>query len=163
MRDRLLLLTALAVLAAVNFGIYQREALLRTGRTLLLELAPVDPRSLMQGDYMALRFRLQNDAFAQKDLRTLGDGHLVLRLDEQGIGHFVRFADSSPAEASEILLRYRIRNARPRLATDAFFFQEGQAKLFEGARYGEFRAAKDGEAILTRLRDGELRVLGEGR
>ncbi|XOT97907.1 GDYXXLXY domain-containing protein, partial [Alcaligenes pakistanensis] len=28
------------------------------GQTVLLELAPVDPRSLMQGDYMSLNFAL---------------------------------------------------------------------------------------------------------
>src|SRR5690606_19512775 len=32
------------------------ERTLRDGQLVLLELAPVDPRSLMQGDYMALRF-----------------------------------------------------------------------------------------------------------
>uniref|UniRef100_UPI00194032D6 GDYXXLXY domain-containing protein n=1 Tax=Bordetella pseudohinzii TaxID=1331258 RepID=UPI00194032D6 len=44
------------VLAVCNITIYQREQLLAHGQVAILELAPVDPRSLMQGDYMALRF-----------------------------------------------------------------------------------------------------------
>src|SRR5690606_24345673 len=44
------------VLLVVNTGIYQREQILQQGQTAVLALAPVDPRSLMQGDYMALRF-----------------------------------------------------------------------------------------------------------
>ena len=44
------------VLAVANGSIWQREQLLGSGRVVILELAPVDPRSLMQGDYMALTF-----------------------------------------------------------------------------------------------------------
>src|SRR5690606_10833586 len=51
-----LLAGLLLILAVVNVGIWQRERILATGRTVVLALAPVDPRSLMQGDYMALRF-----------------------------------------------------------------------------------------------------------
>lgn len=44
------LVTALGV---ANGAIWQKEQLISTGRPIFLELAPVDPRSLMQGDYMA--------------------------------------------------------------------------------------------------------------
>ena len=40
----------LLVLAAVNYSIYGKEEIVRSGETVYLELAPVDPRSLMQGD-----------------------------------------------------------------------------------------------------------------
>ena len=58
------LLGGLLVLGIANFAIWQKEDVLANGRTILLELAPVDPRSLMQGDYMALRFRLAADVGA---------------------------------------------------------------------------------------------------
>ncbi|MET0346848.1 MAG: GDYXXLXY domain-containing protein [Casimicrobiaceae bacterium] len=44
----------------------------------------------------------------------------------------------------------------PKLGTNAFFFEEGTGDRYAGARYGEFRVAPDGEAILTGLRDGAL-------
>ena len=160
MRKIIMLLTALLVLAAVNFNIYQREQLISNGRIALLELAPVDPRSLMQGDYMALRFKVATQAFAQKDLQTLKDGHLVVTLDERNVASFNRFAESSTLAENEILLRYRIRNGRSKFATNAFFFQEGHSKDYENARYGEFRVAPNGEAILTQMRDKDLVVLG---
>ncbi len=163
MRSLILVLTTLLVLAAVNFNIYQREQLISSGRVVLLELAPVDPRSLMQGDYMALRFKAANRAFAQKDLQTLKDGHLVVTLDDQNRASFNRFAESSILADNEVLLRYRIRNGQPKFATNAFFFQEGHAKAYESARYGEFRVAPDGEMILTRMRDRNLVVLGAGK
>ena len=51
----------LILLIAVNGTIRQRENLLQDGTRILLPLAPIDPRSLMQGDYMALRFQLAID------------------------------------------------------------------------------------------------------
>lgn len=160
MRRTLLVATTLLLLLAVNYTIYQREHLLGNGRVILLELAPVDPRSLMQGDYMALRFQIANQAFAGQDLNTLDDGHLVAALDERGVATFSRFADATPIAKDEVLLRYRIRNNRSKFATNAFFFQEGHAKDYETAKFGEFRVDADGEAILTRLRDKDLVLLG---
>lgn len=163
MRKTILLLTAVLLLVAINFNIHQREQLLENGRVVLLELAPVDPRSLMQGDYMALRFQVANQAFSGKNLKELDDGYLVATLDERGVASFTRFADGTPLAEDEVLLRYRIRNGRSKFATNAYFFQEGTAKEYQSAKYGEFRVAPDGESILTHLRDEGLVVLGEAR
>ena len=46
------------MLVAVNGSIVAKERIKTHGERIYLELAPVDPRSLMQGDYMALRFAL---------------------------------------------------------------------------------------------------------
>ena len=42
------------ILALTNWDIAQKRKVIADGRVLLLELRPVDPRSLFQGDYMAL-------------------------------------------------------------------------------------------------------------
>ncbi len=161
MRRTVLVVTALLVLIAVNFNIYQREQLLRNGRVVLLELAPVDPRSLMQGDYMALRFKVATLAFNRNKQEIAGDGHLVVTLDERNVATFNRFAGASSLTNNEILLRYRLRNGIAKFATNAFFFQEGHAKDYESARFGEFRVAPDGEMILTLMRDKDLVLLGK--
>ena len=159
MRRITLVVTTLLLLAAVNVTIYQRETLLSSGRVVLLELAPVDPRSLMQGDYMALRFQVANHAFAGQNFMKLEDGYLVVAVDERDVASFVRFDDGSTLAENEVLLRYRIRNGQSRFATNAFFFQEGHARDYEQAKFGEFRVARDGESILTHLRDEQLNVL----
>lgn len=163
MRKTLLLVTTLALLVFVNYGIAQRERLLTEGRVVLLELAPVDPRSLMQGDYMALRFAVANTIAQQLIPERAADGYAVLRLDEQNIGHFVRLDDATPIEPQEFRVRYRKRDHQVRLATNAYFFEEGTAALYEPARYGEFRVAPDGEMLLTALRDEQLNRLGPAR
>ena len=154
------LLTALALLVGVNFTIYQREQLITTGRIVLLELAPVDPRSLMQGDYMALRFKLVADAFPANQSRDLKDGELVLAVAPDGVASFRRFHDTTPLAGDEALLRYRIRNQQPKLASNAFFFEEGHARDYDKARYGAFRVAPDGDAILVALHGEDRRPLG---
>lgn len=58
MRSKLSLAGLLLVLLAVNLMVLNKESSLAQGRTVFLELAPVDPRSLMQGDYMVLRYAL---------------------------------------------------------------------------------------------------------
>ena len=54
MNTRSLILIGLVwVSAIVGWAIWQNEDILAHGRSVRLELAPVDPRSLLQGDYMA--------------------------------------------------------------------------------------------------------------
>jgi uncharacterized membrane-anchored protein len=162
MRNIVLLLAASLLLVLVNYSIWQREELITGGRMVLLELAPVDPRSLMQGDYMALRFRLAAEAFPPDRLKGLKDGRIVLGVDARGVGTFRRFADGSSG-GGEQLLRYRIRNGQPKFATNAYFFQEKQGHFYQEAKFGEFRVSPDGEALLVALRGADLQPLGPSR
>jgi len=162
MRKWAALTAGIAILMLANYSIYSRERLLAEGRVALLELAPVDPRSLMQGDYMALRFRASDDARRgrARDEEEAADGRIVLELDPQGVARFKRQDDGAPLAADEIRIRYRVRAGELKFATNAFFFQEGDAKLYERARYGEFRVAENGECLLTGLRGEKLERLG---
>lgn len=169
-RGAVALLAALVALAAVNLSIAGKERLLANGRVVYLELAPVDPRSLMQGDYMQLDYQV-----AQEILRLLqrhaelapGDGRAVVRLDERSVARFERLVPdpdgaARPLADNEAYLRYRVRDGRLKFASDAFFFQEGTAEAYETARYGAYRVADDGELLLTALYDEQLRRLPIG-
>jgi uncharacterized membrane-anchored protein len=173
MRSAIALIACVAILALVDFSIAGKERQLGRGKVVCLELAPVDPRSLMQGDYMALRFKIAIDARpamprsgssgirsfpAQRDLAT-ADGRIVVALDESSVATYRRLDDGTPLAPSEVLLRYRVREGEIKFATNAFFFQEGTADRYAGARYGEFRVAPDGELLLTGLRSKELQPL----
>jgi uncharacterized membrane-anchored protein len=161
MRSLIALIACAASLGLVDYSIFAKERLLASGAVVILELAPVDPRSLMQGDYMALRFRMANDAgsAARAAPRESADGRIVATLDERGVASYRRLHDGKPVASNEVLLRYRVRNGEMKFATNAFFFQEGTARRYEGARYGEFRVAPEGELLLTGLRDKDLKPL----
>lgn len=161
------IVTTLMILAVVNWAIWQKERHLAEGEIVYLELAPVDPRSLMQGDYMALNFALGNQiqtmlhqAESDSDLLKASNGVVVVRLDEQRIAHFQRLDDGTSLADDEQQLRYRLRNGQVRFATDAFFFQEGHAERYEPARYGQFRVNAQGEPLLVAMYDDELNPLG---
>jgi len=163
-------LSCLLIIALINWSIIGKERLLAEGRVVYLKLAPVDPRSLMQGDYMALDYEVARAALrALPD--TAGDrnsatglqphdGRIVVLLDNRSIASFARIEDQHPLAENEFLLRYRVRNGRVKFATNAFFVQEGTAHRFQDARYGMFRAGPDGELLLTGLCDDSLRELG---
>jgi uncharacterized membrane-anchored protein len=158
MRKTIALLAGVAILAAANWSIVARERHIAAGRMVLLELAPIDPRSLMQGDYMALRFRAADEL--QRAGKASEDGRMVVRLDARGVGQYSRRDDGSRLAEDEVALRYRVRNGQVKFATNAFFFQEGTAKLYEAARFGEFRVAASGALLLTGLRGKDLERLG---
>ena len=172
MRSVIALAWVVVVLALVGNSIAAKEALLKNGKVTYLELAPVDPRSLMQGDYMALRFGIANDvrrdlepdeptgrSGSRREKFVTADGKVVAVLGEDLVSHYKRLDDGSPLAPDEILLRYRVRKGRVKFATNAFFFEEGTAKRYEQARYGEFRVAPDGELLLTGMRDKVLEPL----
>jgi len=89
-RTLILWIVAIGILLFVNYGIYGKELLIRTGEPVLLELAPVDPRSLIQGDYMDLRYEI---ATGLEDQTIPRRGALVITLDEHHVAHFVRIDD----------------------------------------------------------------------
>jgi uncharacterized membrane-anchored protein len=91
------------------------------------------------------------------------DGRIIVKVDERGVGTFVRRDGGEPLAQNEVALRYRIRDGRVKFATNAYFFQEGHARLYERARYGEFRVAPSGELLLARMRDAKLERLGPTR
>jgi uncharacterized membrane-anchored protein len=169
MRRALAVLWAFLALAAVNLSIADKERLLASGTVVYLELAPVDPRSLMQGDYMALNYAVANEARqvlqASRPGERAGDlapggGRIVVALDERSVASFRRLDDGQPLASGEVVLRYRVRAGGLKFASNAFFFEEGQGARYEEARYGEFRVDRDGDLLLTDLRGAALQRLG---
>ena len=161
------LVSLIVILALVNWSILAKEKHLADGGIVYLELAPVDPRSLMQGDYMALRFRLANEvrrALPKKGVRKLrelaaADGYAVVSLDEQKVATFKQLYKKEELAEEELLLRYRVRNDKVKFATNAYFFQEGHGKYYESARYGQFRVDEKGELLLVAMFDDKLNEL----
>jgi uncharacterized membrane-anchored protein len=154
------------ILVLANWDIAQKRAVVADGRVLLLELRPADPRSLFQGDYMALALADATMPASTIIASLPYRGTVVLSLDENGVGRYVRLDDGTPLQADEIRVQYRRhqdwRGPRLDYGAQAFFFQEGDAKLYEDAKYALLRVAEDGGTVLTDLA-GEDRMAIKAR
>jgi uncharacterized membrane-anchored protein len=170
MLKKVALIFLIIILGLVNWSILGKEKHLAEGKIVYLDLVPVDPRSLMQGDYMALRFRIADKVYKalpkSKDRKqwrykvASSDGYVVTSLDEQNIGTFKSLYDDQALLEDEILMRYRVRNGTVKFATNAYFFQEGHGKYYEPALYGQFRMNNKGELLLVAMYDKDLKKLG---
>jgi uncharacterized membrane-anchored protein len=126
----------------------------------LLELAPVDPRALIQGDYMALRYapKVLPDLPAEPGLPA--EGTAVLGVGAGGIALYRRPDRGEPLAADELRLRFRrVGEGEARYGADAFFFEEGTAQLYEAARYGVLKVDEAGRSVLIGLADAEGRQI----
>ena len=162
MRMKLTLALGLVVLAVLNFGIYRNERFIETGEEVYFELAPVDPRSLMQGDFMRLNYRIVENLRKEfKRIRGAAEieipdaGKIVVRLDERRVVFFKRMWNGDPLAENERLLHYSNRGGL-HVGSESFFFEEGRGEAYGKARYGVFKLGKDGRTILRALADENL-------
>ncbi|HRD96489.1 MAG TPA: GDYXXLXY domain-containing protein, partial [Rubrivivax sp.] len=153
-----ILASGLLALIVANLGIWQNESLIARGQPVFVALAPVDPRSLMQGDYMQLNFRLPSTATIA-GLTRAQRPRVVMRRDAQGVATPVRLDDGTPLAADELRIELTPKGGHWILVTDAWFFAEGEASRWAAARFGEFRVEADGRALLVNLRGADLKVL----
>ena len=152
---KLFIISANMVLVLLFFGfnIVKNEKVLSEGEIVLLELRPVDPRSLMQGDYMTLRFEVCNHIYG---LEAESNKFCVVRLDDDRVAHFVSLTNDAAValREDELLLRYSLeKNSWGEkfytIGSNSYFFQEGTAIKYETAKYGMLKVVTKGELIGT--------------
>ncbi len=159
-RNIVLAVTVATVLLAINVEIAGKEQIVRNGTTVLLRIAPRDPRSLLQGDYMALRYTMAATVASEAEQFEMNDGFVVIELVELNQARFVSLYKNQQLQEGQHLLRYRKRGDSVRLASDAYFFEEGSGQEYSSARFGEIRLNTNGDAVLIGLRDNGGERLG---
>ncbi|AYV36955.1 hypothetical protein EFI48_09085 [Aeromonas veronii] len=164
-RQLALLLSCLALLAGINATVWRYEHAMSSGEVVLLRLAPVDPRSLMQGDYMRLNYEIARE-LTSRDAQTTqnkGSDTLVIRLDAHQVASLVADGKPDRLASDERLLQVHQSERQWQIGPDAYFFEEGTAEQYEAARYGEFRLQADGKTLLVGLRDEAYQPIGQTR
>lgn len=161
-----ILLALLFFLFFYNFSIVQKERFLSAGDAVILRLAPVDPRSLMQGDYMVLEFEVERplrEALYQNNSKPRRKGRMVLR-EHGGENLFARLDDGSSLSAGEKLLAYTVEDYnRIKIGGGSFFFEEGLARFYDRARYALIKVDANGKAIIAGLLDANKKALNKER
>lgn len=184
---RLLVLAAVQTLALLAM-ILLRQWTLETGARVVLETAPVDPRSLFQGDYVILAYRvgaLNLETLAgDRDLAIGDDAWVVLRPGEPG-WTAAAIHRTRPTAADGVVMRGRVNHVdsgcRPPGATppcptiirigygiESYFVPEGTGRELEDlVRRGsedkvtvEVAVNRFGTAAIAALRiNGERRTV----
>lgn len=155
MKKIILFLASITIFIFFNYNVYVKENIIENGEQVFLELRPVDPRSFMQGDYMALRFKIEEDTHFNNAESMPLKGKIVVILDEQKIGHFEKLYINDDLNKNQRLFDYRYTNIGINIIPDSFMFQEGHAPLYEKAKYGIFKFVGH-NYLLTGLADEHL-------
>ncbi|AZA73077.1 GDYXXLXY domain-containing protein [Chryseobacterium indoltheticum] len=152
----IIVLNLMILLVYFNFSVVKKENLLKDGKLILLSLAPVDPRSLMQGDYMTLRYSISENLNVNSLPKR---GYCVVKLNPQGIAEKVRFQkNTTPLNKGEYLIEYNSPDQwNVNIGAESFFFQEGQAEKYEKAKYGAIKVDTKGNSLLVGLYDENLK------
>ena len=168
-----LVLTAALALVYVNLNALQSRQIKLRGDVLFLELAPVDPLSLVQGQYMRLRFAIEKRYDATpEDQDVIQNGHgnvlAVISLDNKRIGTLTGLlAMNQQQQHGDGTLKLHVHARQTesegsyvvRIEQNSFLFQENTEDRYAEAKYGMFRVEEDGRYILVDLTDEHLRPL----
>lgn len=147
----------------ISIGIFatlisRNESILARGQSIFVSLQPVDPRSILQGDYMALRYEL-NIKGSIPEARRL---KAYVKLNALGVVAETRFNIqnvSHTGDWSALLLKQVPHQNSLYPVANSFLFAEGLADCYSKAKFAEFKVTKIGDAILYRLTDEHLKSL----
>ena len=168
----------IALLGAVNYKVQQFEDVLATGKPVVLKIAPADPRSLMQGDYMVLNYailsELQQSQFSSEsnesnettgidELSPSGKkAYILVHLDKNHVATLCEAQSEIPTDfkhcTPNVYLPIRYKGWSPELPSQDYFFAEGKGEYYAQSEYAEYRF-KDGILLLARLLDKDLKGL----
>ena len=101
----------IALLGAVNYKVQQFEDVLATGKPVVLKIAPVDPRLLMQGDYMVLNYAILSE-FQQSQVLSESNESLDSNepIDTVESNETTGIDESSPSEKKAYILVHLDQN-----------------------------------------------------
>ena len=146
MRTKLSIAAIVLQVALLAYMAAEREWVVRTGRTVYLRTAPLDPRDVMRGDYVRLNYEVTrvpralwqgapadtNSAreWPPRDTKV----YALLREDEEGVAELVALSDQRPGEG--VFIRGRSepswgQHVSVRYGLEAYFMEQGKALELE--------------------------------
>ena len=156
----LIIANLILLLGYFNWSVFKKEQTLKDGQLVLLHLAPVDPRSLIQGDYMRLNYEATSSSPVLIDEQTATRGYAILKTDSNQIGQLIRLQNTlTPLNDNEVVIKYKIVDNRIFLGAESFFFEEGQDTLYQNAKYGGLKVDDKGQSLLVGLYDENLQQI----
>ncbi len=176
-----LVITALVTICYTGLLVVQNRLLRESPDTMFLELAPVDPLSLFQGQYMTVEFAIERVRHElDADLNSPGTTawFAVVVLDGNRVGKVSEVLEGNPSpqerrvlarkyEGRDILFlnvdlkRVEGNKGSIVMKQKEFLFQESQQHKYARARYGYFRVSYDGRFSLEDLAGESYELLSK--
>jgi uncharacterized membrane-anchored protein len=136
----------------MSYLIIKNEINIQNSETIYLKTAPIDPRSILQGDYVKLNFEVGDAILRKKNYNKYSKA--IIKLSPKKIAYFDRFYEkNSKISKNERVINFSKKGSRIVIGTDSYFFQEGKGKEYENKKYGKFKLDKNGNLLLIELID----------
>ena len=130
-----------------------KETALRTGTEVVLQTVPVDPRSLLQGDYAILDYEIADLPGFMRD-RPVGQPVYVVLEKGTDVWTAKRYDFSLRTVRGEVFIKGRVdRRGHADFGIGTYFLPEGTGHIIEGARDVKVavKLDSDGNAIIREV------------
>lgn len=144
---KIFLLGGIVILLTLNTLIVKKELNITKSQEIKIALRPVDPRSIMQGDYMRLRYKIP-----QKKLKEAKSGKLLISIDKQGFVLDYELYEKQKLKKNQALLNFKQKKwGNIFIGSESYLFEEGKADHYAKATHAIFYLTPTGETILKDL------------
>ncbi|OEH84929.1 hypothetical protein BHU72_06980 [Desulfuribacillus stibiiarsenatis] len=159
-----ILLIIVVQVAFMGYQVGTSEQALVHGKPVKLELVPLDPRSIMQGDYVILNYTI-SQLFAENGQQfpdfVMGEEwshgqtvQIVLTPDEQGVHQFKEMYEGQEIGPMDVVMNGKYQGWRFIYGIENYYVPEGTGGEVERTmKYAYVRVAANGNAIIERLSD----------
>ena len=153
----LLVPVVLLQFAIVGYQAWSSETILTQGTLVKLKLEPIDPRSLLQGDYVRLGYNISR---LEAELSPGETIRVVLRSGEGGIYTYSGYHEQNGdwnrpyrQEPGDVVINGRVYDVHEvDYGIESYFVPEGTGRdVEEKAKYALVRIGKNGDALLESL------------
>ena len=186
MKKILIVVNIVLLFVITGFFFFLEESYKKLDSYFYLELRPVDPRSLLQGDYMTLNYDIldqttefiyQNKSYdyyydsneeerkeetkEQKEKRELAEAkkaYIAIRLDGNKVAKFVKLTKEKTDEKDLLFVAYKSDGYNVDINANSYLFQEGTGDKYENARYAKV-VLVDNKLRLIDLRDKDFKEI----
>lgn len=166
----LLIINIVILFVVTGFSANKEEGYKKSNSYFYLELAPVDPRSLLQGDYMTLNYDITDKAqeiifngiYDSKDENNkfldMRKGYIVVSLDENKVAKFVKLSKEKTDEKDLLFIAFKSDGFNVNINANSYLFQEGTGDKYENAHYSKV-VLVDNKLRLIDLRDKDFKEI----
>jgi uncharacterized membrane-anchored protein len=145
---------ALQVISLLGMIAYKYRTVL-TGDVVVLETVPVDPRDLLRGDYVQLRFKITSvpSRFCSGECPKAGsDAYVTLEKEIQS-WDAVKVSKKSPkTKSGQVTIRGKVKSDKGNIQVDykinSYYVPEGQGRKHERIKYWEVYVDRSGNPVI---------------